>query len=1137
MRIRGAVITGRPDMKDFSPKPARGRFAASVWSLRALSALALCAASLLTISAGVARAEVPALILYGQFHTEGGLGVAVDQATGDVFTAGLLEYENATFRALGHSQKFEFDALGRVGASSSFGGMFESSVAVDPAAEHVVYELDAVSSEVIKYDTANGEPLDSFSVPPSGNLPFAGTSLNAVQIATDSEGNVYVPVVPENEVLEYSESKTEPGKWEVIKTFTGGSGADALQGPTGVTVDSAGDVWVADAGNDRIEELSPSGTPMTKIRSVGVTGLALDAHGDVLATVDNTADFCGELLPPCDHLLEYNTAGTQIADVGAGDFGPSSEADLEELPSMVAVNESNGRVYVTDMGKNLIWVFGSPMAPVVSSELVAEVGTSEAKLGALVNPGGIGTKYRFEYGRTAEYGQSVPFPEGSVGEELVSRTVWAAAKGLAPGTTYHYRVVASNALGTDYGRDQTWTTETAAESSCPNEPVRGGFSASLPDCRAYELVTPSNDASAQPDPEHPPIGKYPAGGGLIANQAARDGDRMAFASSEVLPGSPSGGVQYVATRGANGWSTEDVVPLESYTADRCTAYERPVVAYSADLSKTLLLHSFGGGGAVVDGGEHACDVEPVEVVKGEPLGLANLLLRDNTTGSYQLVDVTPVGIKPVSLTFLAASADLEHVVFSENAQLTPTAPAGAEDVYEWSGGGVRLVTVLPDGSSVVGKLVGMSADGSDVLFTANGALYARLHGERTVQLDAAQGGPGVSGGGSVQYVSEDGAQVFFSDASRLTSDSTASLSEPDLYECEIVEVAEGPRCDLSDFTVATKVPGGTFSEDGSHVYFTSNAVLASNTRQYTTTEGKTVVEQAQTGEENVYVYSAGTISFIARNVNVSQVSPNGEFAAIQSNDSLTGYDNTETVLEKETLSETARPEIFLYSAAAGSLVCVSCKPSGEPPTAGGTDVAQGAPAATQGAIHYLSDNGRLFFETNEALLPADTNGKQDVYEYEDGQLHLISGGTAAGNSILLETSEDGRDVFFLTRQRLLAQDTNEEALAIYDARVNGGFTELVSPPACTTPEGCRAAPAPQPTTFGAPASQTFSGAGNLAPPPPTVKTAVKPEKCKKGFVKKKAKCAKSKSKKKDGKKTKPRQATARKASNDRRAES
>ena len=53
---------------------------------------------------------------------------------------------------------------------------------------------------------------------------------------------------------------------------------------------------------------------------------------------------------------------------------------------MVAVNEASGRVYVTDGLKETVWVFGPPVAPVVGRELTAEIGASEVKLGALVEP-------------------------------------------------------------------------------------------------------------------------------------------------------------------------------------------------------------------------------------------------------------------------------------------------------------------------------------------------------------------------------------------------------------------------------------------------------------------------------------------------------------------------------------------------------------------------------------------------------------------------------------------------------------------------------------------------------------------------------------------------------------------------------
>lgn len=81
-------------------------------------------------------------------------------------------------------------------------------------------------------------------------------------------------------------------------------------------------------------------------------------------------------------------------------------------------------------------------------------------------------------------------------------------------------------------------------------------------------------------------------------------------------------------------------------------------------------------------------------------------------------------------------------------------------------------------------------------------------------------------------------------------------------------------------------------------------------------------------------------------------------------------------------------------------------------------------------------------------------------------------------------------------------------------RVDGGFPGTALPPACTTADACRAAPAPQPSIFGAPASQTFSGAGNFTPP-----SEVKPRpksksagKCRKGYVRKKGRCVKPKEK-------------------------
>jgi hypothetical protein len=1052
--------------------------------LRSLIATPLVALfALLALSVGVAQAEPPKLISYGNFADSPlPMGVAVDQPSSDVYVAGLFNLAN---RNPGHVDKF--DALGKLlSPPSPFGEAFHSGAAVNPT-NGDVYALDAFNQAIDIYDPSGGAPLSSFSVQGSGNFgPYT-----IVQIATDSAGNVYVPVVPNNEVQEYSPNGA------LLHTFTG-SGAGALSGPTGVAVDSSGNVWVADAHNNRIEELGSTGTFIGEIKSEGVQAVSLDTHGDVFAIVHNGADFCGSIAPPCSHLVEYSSAGVQVADIGAGSFGVAEGATV---PNMLAVNDSSGRVYVTDGAKNLVWIFGPPSAPVLGRELAAEVSTSEAKLGALINPGGIETSYRFEYD-TTEYakgeaahvhGTSVPFPEGNVGQGVTPRTVWAAASGLAPGTTYHYRVIVTNELGTVVGVDQTFTTETAAQASCPNEQLRGGFSASLPDCRAYELVTPPTKASTQPSGQL-------AGGG----QAAREGNRMAYRSIDILPGSQTGGLDYVSIRGESGWSSEDVLPLQSYTADRCPFHDTAMQSYSADLSEGVLFD----GGQVTSATSQlggGCGAEGLEVVRGEPLGVENLLVRDNTAGAYQLVNLTPAGVTPASAHFAGASSDLRHVVFSESAQLTPEAPAitaqnpilevsqASEDLYEWTGGVVRLVTILPNGAPVTGSPAAVSADGSRIFFTTGGNLYVRVNGSSTVQLDASQAG-GSGGGGSFQNASADGSQVFFTDdaSAALTSD-TVSGSGTNLYR-----YAAGHLTDLTPAS-HTEVRGVSgVSEDGSYVYFLAKGSLAAG---------------ATEGQPNLYLYHDGTTTFIATLSgdggevlgNGRLVSPNGTFLAFASPKSLTGYDNTDP---NTGLTD---PEIFLYSASSNQLNCASCNPSGEPPTAGGATEENSAPLIG----HHLSDSGRVFFDTTEALLPSDTNGQADVYEYESGRLHLISAGTSSSESKILDSSQSGNDVFFLTRQKLVPQDTQEEARNIYDARVDGGFPAPASPPACTTADACRSAPSPQPSIFGSPSSATFSGTGNLAPSEakPKVKPKSKPAKCKKGFVKKKGKCVKKPKKK------------------------
>jgi predicted lipoprotein with Yx(FWY)xxD motif len=80
------------------------------------------------------------------------------------------------------------------------------------------------------------------------------------------------------------------------------------------------------------------------------------------------------------------------------------------------------------------------------------------------------TRYHFEYGTTTAYGTSVPVPEGDAGVEAIA-TVAQTITGLAPNTTYHYRLVASNAGGRGEGSDATFDT---SEAAAPLPPPSGG---------------------------------------------------------------------------------------------------------------------------------------------------------------------------------------------------------------------------------------------------------------------------------------------------------------------------------------------------------------------------------------------------------------------------------------------------------------------------------------------------------------------------------------------------------------------------------------------------------------------------------------------------------------------------------------
>ena len=176
------------------------------------------------------------------------------------------------------------------------------------------------------------------------------------------------------------------------------------------------------------------------------------------------------------------------------------------------------------------------------------------------------------------------------------------------------------------------------------------------------------------------------------------------------------------------------------------------------------------------------------------------------------------------------------------------------------------------------------------------------------------------------------------------------------------------------------------------------------------------------------------------------------------------------------------------------------------------------PTAAQSESAISQDGSRVFFTSTAGLVPQAQRGVRSVYEYREGDVYLVSDGQDAsrvgGNGgeptvQLLGIDPLGQDAFFLTADRLVPQDAESQA-ALYDAREGGGFPAPTVSPGCAG-ETCRGPSAATPQ-MPSPASAAQPGGGNLAPPPPAVpgpKPKPKAKRCRKGFVRKKNRCVRS----------------------------
>ena len=561
--------------------------------------------------------------------------------------------------------------------------------------------------------------------------------------------------------------------------------------------------------------------------------------------------------------------------------------------------------------------------------------------------------------------------------------------------------------------------------------------------------------------------------------------------------------------GPEGWVTADVAPQLSGT-NSTYALCHAAMFFSADLSAGVLTDGIDSAG-VEQNSEDTCGSNDPQLVAGEPEGFQNVFLRDSASGAYALVNVTPAGVTPANAIFQDASEDFSHVVFEDEAKLTEGAPVGAS-LYEWAGGVVHLVTVSPAGVAITGLLPGaygitsfveggaapithpVSANGTRVVFEAASNLYLRENVDReqspiglegeclestkacTVQLDGSLGG----GGGFLAANAED-TEIYFTDV--------VAGSGQHLYE---YDTSTGGLTDLTPIGELGLQGLSGISTNGSYLYAVATAML---------------VEGATAGQPNLYLFHNGTVTLVATleagnqaeskdwipGQSTSVVSPNGRYIGFDSMRSLTGYDNTPAQPSDCEQEASASPceEVFLFDSSQprslSNPTCVSCDSSGAPPV-GQTEL-QGAEESSSSspAPVYLHrnvlDDGRVFFDSPNFLVSGAANGVSNVYEYEGGQLSLISSGSSATDSFFYDASAGGEDVFFVTTQHLVRGDT-AAGDRLYDARADGGFLEAETPVSCSG-EGCRGS-VPGGSTLPPLTTTALHGSGNLAPSKPKV---------------------------------------------------
>jgi Ca2+-binding RTX toxin-like protein len=234
----------------------------------------------------------------------------------------------------------------------------------------------------------------------------------------------------------------------------GGGGNDTLNGAGGgdrLTGNEGADVFVGGSGTD-VADYS-NRTADLDISIDGAPNDGAPAEGDdVRSDVEDVVGGQG------DDVLSGSSAVNRLAGESGDDTllvrdGVADTADCGPGTDSVSADLLDT---VTPDCETVDSAFAAP--PAASTGPATDIGVRGATLNGIVNPQNLPATYRFDYGTSIAYGRSSPTPDVSVGSDLSDHTVSTPLSALVASTTYHFRLVATNAAGVTYGSDRTFTT-------------------------------------------------------------------------------------------------------------------------------------------------------------------------------------------------------------------------------------------------------------------------------------------------------------------------------------------------------------------------------------------------------------------------------------------------------------------------------------------------------------------------------------------------------------------------------------------------------------------------------------------------------------------------------------------------------